>query len=124
MGTTWRHGFASVGVRRSISNAMAQCTDIVLGGPANPSVPVRLTSSVIYAIIRESSTSLLSLSFAAFGVAEVLPALERETRRGSRTYLVLKTSEEDDGPLHATARDLWATMPANLRPLIGSSRAA
>ncbi len=117
------------------SSTLAQRSEVVVSGPASPSVPVRLTSSVISGIIHDSRESLLVVSFAAFGVAEVVTALQHATQRGVSIDLVLESAEEDGGTLHGPAgasaafqalrqhATFW-TWPANRRPLAGGSRAA
>lgn len=117
------------------ADAAARRSEVVVTGPASSSVPVRLTSSVISGIIHDSRDSLLLVSFAAFGVADVVTALHQAAERGVHIDLVLESAEADGGALHGPAnasaafeairRDatFW-TWPAKLRPLIGTSRAA
>ena len=57
-------------------------SDVVVSGPVTDSAPVRLTSSVISEVIHDSRESLLVVSFAAFGVADVVRELEAAARRG------------------------------------------
>ncbi|MEV6866424.1 DISARM system phospholipase D-like protein DrmC [Streptosporangium subroseum] len=90
-------------------------TDIVVSGPHSDQVPVRLTSSVIIEVIRASRTSLLVVSFAAFGVAEVVRELVEASRRGVQVDLVLEETVEDGGALRG---GFTATAPFEaLRPL-------
>jgi putative cardiolipin synthase len=115
--------------------AEAHRSDVVVSGPASDVAPVRLTSSVIAEVIRDSRDSLLVVSFAAFGVAEVVHELERAAKRGVRIDLVLETTAQDGGTLHgqigaasafAGLQDhatFW-TWPASRRPAVGASRAA
>jgi putative cardiolipin synthase len=117
------------------SRALAQRSEVVISGPASPSVPVRLTSAVISGIIRDCRESLLVVSFAAFGVTEVVTELHHAAQRGVRIDLVLESAEGDGGTLHgpigasaafkAVRRDatFWA-WPADRRPVAGGSRAA
>jgi cardiolipin synthase C len=110
-------------------------TDVVVSGPASDSAAVRLTSSVISELIHDSRESLLVVSFAAFGVADVVSELERAARRGVRIDLILESTVGEGGTLHgsvgasaafeAIRRDatFW-TWPAHRRPVIGASRAA
>ncbi len=110
-------------------------TEVVVSGPASPSVPVRLTSSVISGIIHDCQASLLIVSFAAFGVAEVVAELQHAAERGVRIDLVLESAKADGGTLRGPAgasaafeairRDaIFWTWPANRRPMAGASRAA
>jgi phosphatidylserine/phosphatidylglycerophosphate/cardiolipin synthase-like enzyme len=115
--------------------AAARRSEVVVSGPASPSVPVRLTSSVISGLIHDCQASLLIVSFAAFGVADVVAELQHAAGRGVRIDLVLESAEADGGTLHGPAgaaaafeairRDatFW-TWPANRRPIVGVSRAA
>ncbi|HUY47187.1 MAG TPA: DISARM system phospholipase D-like protein DrmC [Streptosporangiaceae bacterium] len=117
------------------ADAAARRSDVVVSGPASSSVPVRLTSSVISGIIRDCHESLLVVSFAAFGVAEVVTELHRAAERGVRIDLVLEGAEADGGTLRGAVgasaafegmgRDatFW-TWPAKRRPVVGTSRAA
>ena len=96
---------------------------------------VRLTGSVISELIHDCRESLLIVSFAAFGVTEVVHELARAVRRGVRIDLVLETTAEEGGALRgpvgaaaafeAIRQDatFW-TWPATRRPAIGASRAA
>ncbi|WP_326828550.1 DISARM system phospholipase D-like protein DrmC [Streptosporangium sp. NBC_01810] len=88
-------------------------TDIVVSGPHSDEVPVRLTSSVIIEVIRASRTSLLVVSFAAFGVAEVTRELVRAARRGVQIDLVLEGTVEDGGALRGASTPPFEV----LRPL-------
>jgi phosphatidylserine/phosphatidylglycerophosphate/cardiolipin synthase-like enzyme len=117
------------------ADAAARRSEVVVSGPASPSVPVRLTSSVISGIIHDCQSSLLVVSFAAFGVADVVTELQAAAERKVRIDLVLESAEADGGTLHGPAgaaaafeairRDatFW-TWPANRRPMVGASRAA
>jgi phosphatidylserine/phosphatidylglycerophosphate/cardiolipin synthase-like enzyme len=117
------------------ADAAARRSEVVVSGPASPSVPVRLTSSVISGIIHDCQASLLIVSFAAFGVTDVVTELQHAAERGARIDLVLESAEADGGTLHGPAgaaaafeairRDatFWA-WPANRRPIVGPSRAA
>jgi cardiolipin synthase C len=117
------------------AEAAARRSEVVVTGPASPSVPVRLTSSVISGFIHDCRKSLLVVSFAAFGVAEVVTELHQAAERGVRIDLVLESAEADGGTLHgavsasvafeAIRRDVtfW-TWPAKRRPMVGASRAA
>ena len=117
------------------SSALAQRSEVVVSGPASPSVPVRLTSSVISGIVRGCRESVLIVSFAAFGVADVVTELQRAAERGVQIDLVLESAEDDGGTLHGPAgasaafqalrwnAAFW-TWPAKRRPVVGGSRAA
>ena len=110
-------------------------TEIVISGPASDSVPLRLTSSVVTELIHDSQKSLLIVSFAAFGIADVINELELAVRRGVRIDLVLESTTAHGGTLHGTVeasaafqaiRDyshFWV-WPADHRPVVGTSRAA
>jgi putative cardiolipin synthase len=113
----------------------AQRSDIVVSGPVSDGAPVRLTSSVISEVIHECRESLLVVSFAAFGVADVVRELERAAQRGVRIDLVLESTVEHGGTLHGTLgpsaafetlrqRATFWTWPADRRPVVGASRAA
>ena len=115
--------------------AVARRGDIVISGPASDSAAVRLTGSVISELIHDCHESLLIVSFAAFGVTEVVHELARAARRGVRIDLVLETTVEEGGtlrgPIGAVAAfqairrnaTFW-TWPAAQRPAVGASRAA
>jgi len=117
------------------ADAAARRSEVVVSGPASPSAPVRLTSSVINGIIHDCQASLLIVSFAAFGVADVVTELQAAAERRVRIDLVLESAEAEGGTLHGPAgaaaafeairRDatFW-TWPANRRPMVGASRAA
>jgi cardiolipin synthase C len=117
------------------SKTLVHRSEVVVSGPASSSVPVRLTSSVISGIIHDCRESLLIVSFAAFGVADVVTELQCAAQRGIRIDLVLESAEVDGGTLHgsvgasvafgALRRDaqFW-TWPAKRRPVVGGSRAA
>jgi phosphatidylserine/phosphatidylglycerophosphate/cardiolipin synthase-like enzyme len=113
----------------------ARRTEVVISGPATDSVSLRLTSSVITELIRDSQESLLIVSFAAFGVAELVTEQERAIRRGVHIDLVLESTTAHGGTLQGTVeasaafqtiRDqasFWV-WPADRRPVVGTSRAA
>jgi cardiolipin synthase C len=113
----------------------ARRSDVVVSGPVSDGTHVRLTGSVISEVIHESRESLLVVSFAAFGIAEVVHELGRAARRGVRIDLVLESTAEEGGTLHGklgpsaafeTLREhatFW-TWPADRRPVVGTSRAA
>ena len=115
--------------------AAARRSDIVISGPVSDSEAIRLTGSVISELIHDCRESLLIVSFAAFGVTEVVQELARAVRRGVRIDLVLETTAEEGGALRgpvgaaaafqAIRQDatFW-TWPAARRPAIGASRAA
>lgn len=117
------------------AQAAARRSDIVVSGPVSDSAAVRLTGSVISELIHDCRESLLIISFAAFGVTEVVHELARAARRGVRIDLVLETTAEEGGALRgpvgaaaafqAIRQDatFW-TWPAARRPAIGASRAA
>ncbi|XVQ86430.1 DISARM system phospholipase D-like protein DrmC [Microbispora siamensis] len=96
-------------------DAQRHRTDIVVSGPYSDEVPVRLTSSVIIEVIRASRTSLLMVSFAAFGVTEVVHEVVRAVRRGVRVDLILEGNAEEGGALRGgfAATDAFE----KLRPL-------
>jgi putative cardiolipin synthase len=113
----------------------AQRSDVVISGPGSDTASLRLTSGVITELIRGCRESLLIVSFAAFGVADVVRELEHAAERGVRIDLVLESTTAQGGTLHgpleaaaafAVIRDkatFWV-WPANRRPVIGASRAA
>ncbi|MEH1014214.1 DISARM system phospholipase D-like protein DrmC [Micromonospora sp. CPCC 206060] len=102
-------------------------TELVVSGPTSPSVPVRLTSSVVVELVRAARHSLLVVSFAAYGVAEVVRELVAASSRGVRIDLVLEDSVDAGGslrgPLGASAafaelrdRATFWHWPARRRP--------
>jgi len=113
----------------------AHRSDVVVSGPTSNSTSVRLTSSVISELIHDCRASLLVVSFAAFGVVDVVRELEHAAQRGVRIDLILESTEEKGGTLHgavgasaafATLRQhatFW-TWPTNRRPVVAQSRAA
>lgn len=113
----------------------AQRTDVVISGPVSDEVPVRLTSAVVLATIRSAQTSLLVVSFAAFGVADVVAELQRAADRGVRLDLVLETPTAAGGTLRGgtgtggafevlRGRATFWEWPARHRPPVGAGRAA
>ena len=90
---------------------------------------------MISELIHDSRQSLLVVSFAAFGVTEVVRELERAARRGVRIDLILESTADQGGTLHgpvgasaafeAIRQDatFWA-WPENRRTVVGASRAA
>lgn len=117
------------------AEAEARRGDVVISGPASDSAAVRLTSSVISELIHDCRESLLVVSFAAFGVPEVVRELKAAARRGVRIDLVLETTADEGGTLrgHVGAGAAFAEIrrdatfwvwPAARRPAVGASRAA
>ncbi len=110
-------------------------TDLVISGPTSPSVPVRLTSSVVVEVIRAARRSLLIVSFAAYGVAEVIAELAAASVRGVRIDLILEGTSAAGGTLHGptgasaafsqltNSATFWH-WPAHRRPTAGKSRSA
>jgi cardiolipin synthase C len=110
-------------------------SDVVVSGPVSESAPVRLTSAVISELIHDSRTSLLVVSFAAFGVADVVRELQTAAQRGVRIDLIMEGTEAEGGALQSNlgAADAFAalrphatfwTWPAARRLAVGGSRAA
>ncbi|XTZ17890.1 DISARM system phospholipase D-like protein DrmC [Micromonospora echinospora] len=110
-------------------------TEVVISGPTSPSVPVRLTSSVVVELIRAARRSLLVVSFVAYGVTEVVTELVAAADRGVRIDLVLESSIDDGGalrgPVGAAAafaglrdRATFWHWPAHRRSAPGTSRPA
>jgi phosphatidylserine/phosphatidylglycerophosphate/cardiolipin synthase-like enzyme len=110
-------------------------TKLAVSGPTSDSVPVRLTSSVVIDVIRAARQSLLVVSFAAYGVAEVVDELVAATDRGVHIDLVLESSVQAGGTLRGGTdgsavftqlrnRATFWHWPAHRRPAAGSSRAA
>ncbi|MDF5755568.1 DISARM system phospholipase D-like protein DrmC [Spongiactinospora sp. TRM90649] len=101
--------------------------DIVVSGPRSDAIPVRLTGSVIVQVIRASRASLLVVSFAAFGVAEVVRELVAAAGRGVRIDLVLEGAVEDGGTLRAKTSPFQVLRPFATfwawpdRPAVGGS---
>lgn len=69
-----------------------QHLDLVVSGPTSRAVPVRSTSSVAVEVIRHARANLLVVSFAAYGVKEIVQELKLAAGRGVRLDLVLETS--------------------------------
>ncbi|MFY1668621.1 DISARM system phospholipase D-like protein DrmC [Plantactinospora sp. WMMB334] len=95
----------------------------------------RLTSSVVVELIRAARTSLLVVSFAAYGVPEVVAELLAAADRGVRVDLVLESSSVDGGTLRGSAgasaaftrlrdRAVFWHWPASRRSAAGGSTAA
>jgi len=117
------------------ARADARRSDVVISGPAAGRTAARLTSSVITELIHDCQTSLLIVSFAAFGVSEVVGELKKAADRGVRIDLVLESTADQGGTLQgrvgaaaafeAIRRDanFWV-WPARSRPAAGASRAA
>lgn len=115
--------------------AAAHRSQVVVSGPASDAEAVRLTSSVISELVHDARESLLIVSFAAFGVSDVVHELKLAVRRGVRVDLVLETTVGHGGALHGSVGaavafesiqhevELW-TWPANRRPVTRGSRAA
>src|SRR5258708_11468177 len=117
------------------ADAAARSSDVVVSGPSSDSEAVRLTSSVIGELVHDCRESLLIVSFAAFGVAEVVRELQLAVRRGVRIDLVLCGTAEQGGTLHGSVGAVAAfesirhdvtfwSWPASRRPTVGNSRAA
>ena len=117
------------------ARATARRSDVVVSGPASDSGAVRLTSSVISELIHGCRESLLVVSFAAFGVTEVVHELKGAAQRGVRIDLVLESTFMQGGTLSGpvgasaafeTIKDdatFW-NWPASRRGAAGGSRAA
>jgi phosphatidylserine/phosphatidylglycerophosphate/cardiolipin synthase-like enzyme len=113
----------------------AERTDVAISGPGSNSAPLRLTSAVVTELIRDSRKSLLIVSFAAFGVADVIHELRLAANRDVRIDLVLETTTASGGTLRGTVEasaafsairpnaTFWV-WPADRRPVINGSRAA
>lgn len=72
---------------------------LVVSGPMSSAVAVRLTSSVVVEVIRAATDRVLLVSFAAYGVAEVVRELVLAAARGVRVDLVLERTVEQGGML-------------------------
>src|SRR5258708_40016852 len=81
------------------ADAAAHSSDVVVSGPSSDSEAVRLTSSVIGELVHDCRESLLIVSFAAFGVAEVVRELQLAVRRGVRIDLGLEGTADQAGTL-------------------------
>jgi phosphatidylserine/phosphatidylglycerophosphate/cardiolipin synthase-like enzyme len=115
--------------------AASHRTQLVVSGPVSPSVSVRLTSSVVVEVIRAARASLLVVSFAAYGVPEVVAELLAATRRGVHVHLILESSTGDGGALRGATgasaafarlrdRAIFWHWPAHRRQAAGNPRAA
>jgi hypothetical protein len=93
---------------------------VTRAGPASDSTAVRLASSVISEPVHDSRQSLLVVSFAAFGVTDVVHELERAARRGVRIDLILESTADHGGTLHgpigAAEARAWGTYPYDSDP--------
>jgi putative cardiolipin synthase len=117
------------------ARAEARRADVVISGPASDSAAVRLTSSVVSELIHDCRESLLVVSFAAFGVSEVVRELRKAAKRGVRIDLILESTTDQGGTLHGSVgaaaafaeiqqdASFWI-WPARRRPAVGASRAA
>lgn len=76
---------------------------LVVSGPMTSAVAVRLTSSVVVEVIRAATDRVLLVSFAAYGVAEVVRELGLAVGRGVRVDLVLERTVEQGGALRPDA---------------------
>jgi len=99
----WRHdtnALSGAAVAMALESAAAQYdamlaerdVQIVVSGPSSPTVPVRLTASVALDVIRHARSSLLVVSFAAYGVRAIVEELGRAVDRGVEVDLVLETT--------------------------------
>ena len=115
--------------------ASAQRTELVVSGPTTSSVPVRLTSSVVIQVIRAAQRSLLIVSFAAYGVVDVVTELLAAAGRGVHIDLILEGTADEGGALRGQTgaaavfeklreQAVFWHWPADRRPVAGSSRAA
>jgi putative cardiolipin synthase len=115
--------------------AASRRSDVVISGPASDAVAVRRTSEVVAELVRESTRSLLIVSFAAYRVPEVVAELIQAADRGVGIDIVLETLAEDGGTLrgqHEPAaafadlgdRATFWTWPMQRRSAAGGSRAA
>lgn len=82
--------------------AAARRTELVISGPTSPLVPVRLTSAVAIEVIRAARSSLLIVSFAAYGVTEVIAELVAAATRGVHIDLILENSVDGGGTLRGS----------------------
>lgn len=73
--------------------------ELAVSGPTSDAVPVRLTASVAVDVIRSARFSLLIVSYAAFGVREIVAELGDALDRGVRADLVLETTRSRGGSL-------------------------
>ena len=121
---------ASAGVREDLQNQVT--VEPVWSGPDTHAVPLRLTSSVLQAVIRSSTESLVLVSFATYLVPEVYGELLTAAGRGVRIQMVVETVEDSGGKLtggdlavyrQVPGLDLYV-WPFDLRPKVGSGVAA
>jgi phosphatidylserine/phosphatidylglycerophosphate/cardiolipin synthase-like enzyme len=89
---------------------------LVVSGPMTSAVAVRLTSSVVVEVIRAATDRVLLVSFAAYGVAEVVRELVLAAARGVRVDLVLERTVEQGGALRDDASG------ATFAPLAGQAQ--
>ncbi|MET7302943.1 DISARM system phospholipase D-like protein DrmC [Embleya sp. NPDC005575] len=103
--TTWRREAPELpgsAIALALESAAAQYeamraehdVQVVVTGPSSPAVPVRLTASVALDVIARARSSLLVVSFAAYGVRAIVEELGRAADRGVDVDLVLETSTD------------------------------
>jgi phosphatidylserine/phosphatidylglycerophosphate/cardiolipin synthase-like enzyme len=100
--TAWSlHGPQSSGaaVALALSTAAAVQREVdynrprlVVSGPVSGAVPVRLTGAVVGEVVSRAAQRLLVVSFAAYGVAEVVRQILAAAHRGVHVDLVMETS--------------------------------
>ena len=76
-------------VRREADNNRSR---LVVSGPVSGAVPVRLTGAVVGEVVSRATRRLLVVSFAAYGVAEVVRQILAAAHRGVQVDLVMETS--------------------------------
>jgi putative cardiolipin synthase len=107
----------------------AERSVVVVSGPVSDAVPVRMTSQVAIEVIRSAQSSLLVVSFAAYGVHEVIAELNSAALRGIALDLVFEGTGNISGPLTGAAQVFKALQgratfwhwPLQHRPSTGAS---
>lgn len=112
-----------------------QRSTVVVSGPTTDAVAVRLTREVAIDVIRAAESSILLVSFAAYGVREVVRELTAAAARDVAIDLVLESTTDDGGALAGKTggAEVFRALegkarfwhwPQRNRPVAGRSRAA
>jgi putative cardiolipin synthase len=118
-----------------VAHQEQQRSTVVVSGPTTDAVAVRLTREVVIDVIRAAESSILLVSFAAYGVGEVVRELTAAAARDVEIDLVLESTIGEGGTLVGDAggvevfRELEGKArfwhwPQRHRPVAGRSRAA
>lgn len=121
----WRHtpdlpGSAVALGLRSAATATARqrralAVEPVVTGPSSWHVPLRQTTGVLLELIREVSSELWLVSFAAYKVPEISEALTAAVQRGARVTMLLETASDSHGALSTDAAKAFKDLPSAVR---------